>query len=149
LQRTLPVLAALLFLLIANASVLHIARVPMPTMEYWQFTFLSLPVSSLTLVYLFVVAYFLALVVGLFVVLGGFVGEYLVELPQLRAYGVNLLGSLAGVALFTRLAFLYTPPRGWLMIGFLLLVAFFVPYYRSLLSFALLVGAVLRIVSNS
>jgi hypothetical protein len=36
-------------------------------------------------VYLFVVAYFLALVVGLFVALGGFVGEYLVELPQFRA----------------------------------------------------------------
>jgi len=142
LQRTLPVLAALLFLLIANASFLHIAHVPMPTMDYWQFTFLSLPVSSLTLVYLFVVGYFLALVVGLFVVLGGFVGEYLVELPQLRAYGVNLLGSLAGIALFTLLAFLYTPPWVWLMIGFLLLVPFFVPYYRSLLIFALIVGAV-------
>jgi hypothetical protein len=41
---------------------------------------------------------------------------------------VNLLGNLAGIALFTLLAFLYTPPWVWPMIGFLLLVLFFVPY---------------------
>lgn len=142
LRRTLPVLAALLFLLIANASAIHLTRVPMPTIDYWQFTFASLPVSSLTLIYVLVVLYFLGLIIGLFVVLGGFVGEYLVELPQLRAYGVNLLGSLFGIALFTLLAFLYTPPWVWIMVGFLLLVPFFIRDYRSLAIFVLIVPAV-------
>jgi hypothetical protein len=82
LRRTLPVLAALLFLLIANASFLHITHVPMPTIDSWQFTFVNLPVSSLTVLYVALVLDVLGLVVALFVVLGGFVGEHLGELPR-------------------------------------------------------------------
>ena len=114
LRRNFPVLAALLFILTANAWFLHITDIPMPTMDNWQFTFTESPVSALTLAYLFVVLYFLGLVVGFFIVLGGIVGEYLGELPRLKAYGVNLLGSPAGIVLFTLLAFLYTPPWVWL-----------------------------------
>jgi spermidine synthase len=142
LRRNFPVLAALLFILIANAWFLHITDIPMPTMDNWQFTFTESPVSALTLAYLFAVLYFLGLVVGFFIVLGGIVGEYLGELPRLKAYGVNLLGSLAGIVLFTLLAFLYTPPWVWLMVGFLLLTPFFLSHYRSVVIFALLVVAV-------
>jgi SAM-dependent methyltransferase len=142
LRRTLPVLAALLFLLIANAKFLQITHIPMPTLDYWEFTFTQSPVSALTLAYLFVVLYFLGLVIGFFVVLGGIVGEYLEELPPLKAYGVNLLGSLVGIALFTILAFLNTPPWVWLMAGFLLLAPFFQSHYRSLAIFGLVVVAV-------
>ncbi len=142
LRRTLPVLAALLFLLIANASFLHITHVPMPTTDSWQFTFVNVPVSSFTVLYVALVLYVLGLVVGLFVVLGGFVGECLDDLPRLMAYGVNLLGSLIGIALFTLLAFLYMPPWIWLTVGFLLVVPFFIRDYRSLAIFALVVIAV-------
>ena len=142
LRRALPVFAAVLFLLIANASLIHLTHVPMPTFDYWQFTFDALPVSSDTLVYVFVVLYFLALVIGMFVVLGGFVGEHLTDLPQLQAYAVNLLGSLTGIGLFTLLSFLRTPPWVWLMLGFLLLVPFFKGEYRSLAILALVVVAV-------
>jgi SAM-dependent methyltransferase len=142
LRRALPILAALLFLLIANASLIHLTHLPMPTSDFSQFSFDSLPVSSLSLVYVFVVLYFLGLVIGIFVVLGGFVGEGLTELPQLKAYGVNLLGSLSGIALFTLLAFLSKPPWVWLIVGFLLLVPFFLRDYRSLAIFALIVVAV-------
>jgi SAM-dependent methyltransferase len=55
---------------------------------------------------------------------------------------VNLLGSLVGIALFTVQAFLYMPPWVWLIIGFLLLVPFFIRDYRSLAIFALIVIAV-------
>ncbi|MGA8761630.1 MAG: hypothetical protein WB562_01970 [Candidatus Sulfotelmatobacter sp.] len=143
LRRILPTLAALLFLLIANASFLRITHVPMPTSDYWTFTFGIFRGSlRVALVYVFAVLYFLGLAIALFVVLGGLVGEYLVELPQLRAYGVNLLGSLVGIALFTLLAFLYMPPWVWLMVGFLLLVPFFIHDYRALATFVLLVAAV-------
>src|ERR1700678_2868158 len=141
LRRTLPVLAAVLFLLIANASRLGITHFPMPTLDSWQFTFVNFPVSSLTLVYVVGSLYFLGLVVGIFVVRGGFVAEYLVELPRLAAYGINLLGSLVGIALFTSLAFLDMPPWIWLAVGFLLLVPFFRRDYRSLALLALVVPA--------
>ncbi|MGA2390941.1 MAG: methyltransferase domain-containing protein [Candidatus Sulfotelmatobacter sp.] len=142
LRRTMPVLAALLFVLVANASVLQLTHIPMPTIDYWQFSFETIPISALTLVYVFVVLYFLALVIGIFVVLGGFVGEYLSKLPRLRAYGINLAGSLAGIVIFTLLALAHTPPWVWLLIGFLLLLPFFIRDGRSLAIFALVVVGV-------
>ncbi|MGC2181815.1 MAG: hypothetical protein WA637_00885, partial [Terriglobales bacterium] len=45
-----------------------------------------------------------SLVVALFVVLGGFVGESLKRMPALKGYGINLAGSLVGVLLFSALA---------------------------------------------
>lgn len=141
-KRAFPALAAIFFLLIANAWTLHFTHVPMPTSDIWEFSFGRVPVSLSSLLYLVVVLYFLALVVGLFVVLGGTVGEYLRELAPLKAYGINLLGSLTGILLFTALAFLYFPPWVWLLIGFMLLVPFFAANRRALAIFALLIAGV-------
>jgi spermidine synthase len=144
LRSTWAILAALMFLLVANARSLHLTHVPMPTFDYWQFTFPTLPISLVTLVYVFVVLYFLALIIVLFTVLGGFVGERLVALPKLKAYGVNLLGSLVGVAVFTFLSFLQTPPWIWLAVGFLLLLPFFLRDIRSqVILFLVIVGVAL------
>ncbi|HXY06650.1 MAG TPA: hypothetical protein VEI52_02255 [Terriglobales bacterium] len=141
LRRTWPILAALMFLLVANAWSLHLTHVPMPTFDYWQFTFKTLPISLVTLVYVFAVLYVLALIIGLFTVLGGFVGEQLVALPRLKAYGVNLFGSLVGVALFTFLSFLHTPPWVWLTVGFLAVSPFFMRDIRSqVILFLVIVG---------
>ena len=141
LRRTWPILAALMFLLVANAWSLRLTHVPMPTFDYWQFTFKTLPISLLTLEYVFVVLYVLGLIIGLFTVLGGFVGEQLVALPHLKAYGVNLLGSLVGVALFTFLSFLHTPPWIWLTVGFLVLWPFFMRDIRAqVILFLVIVG---------
>lgn len=62
------------------------------------------------------------LIVGFFVVLGGFVGKRLGNDPPLAAYGINLAGSLAGILVFTALSFLRTGPGVWFAIGFALLL---------------------------
>lgn len=140
--RAFPVLIAILFVLIANASTFKLIHLPAPTLDYWQFGSGQNPISWATLVYVLAVVYFLALIVGIFVVLGGFVGEFLPKLTPLRAYGINLIGSLIGILLFTGLGYLYSPPWVWLLIGFLLLTPFFIQQKKSLVVFALLVIAV-------
>jgi SAM-dependent methyltransferase len=137
-----PLLAAVLFLLIANASRLSLTHLPMPTADAWHFGYGGSPVSLASLIYVGAVLFFLALVVALFLVLGGLVGCHLKALPALQAYGVNLLGSLAGILLFTALSFLSLPPWVWLGAGFLLLLPFFARDRRALAVFALVVVAV-------
>jgi len=58
--------------------------------------------------------------VALFVVLGGFVGENLKHVSPLKGYGINLAGSLLGMALFATLSFLDSGPAIWLLVGFIL-----------------------------
>jgi spermidine synthase len=96
-----------------------------------------LPILLLLLIYLVTVVGVLALIVALFTVLGGFVGRGLSQLVPLRGYGVNLAGSLAGVATFTALSFFNVPPVGWLIIGFVFLVPFF---FRDKLGLIIFVG---------
>ena len=81
---------------------------------------------------LVLVAWFLAIAISFsglaiifFRVLGGFVGESLKPIPPLRGYGINLAGGLAGMAVFSVLAFLRTGPAVWLFAGFLFLLTFF------------------------
>jgi hypothetical protein len=72
-----------------------------------------------------------ALVVVIFVVIGRLVGEPLRRVPSLKGYGINQAGSLAGVILFSTLAFFNYGPAVWLLVGFLLLVPFFSELRRS------------------
>ena len=53
-----------------------------------------------------------------FVPLGTELGALLAALPPLVAYGVDIGGSLAGIAAFTALSFLSLPPV-WLVRGLL------------------------------
>ena len=76
---------------------------------------------------------------ALFVVLGGFVGEHLKHVSPLKGYGINLAGSLLGMALFATLSFLDSGPAIWLLVGFIFLLPFFVRQYVTL---ALLVVAI-------
>ena len=65
-------------------------------------------------------------VTALFVPLGWRLGQLLTALPPLRAYGWDIVGSLAGIAVFTGLSFLSTPPVVW-MAAFALVWAPLVP----------------------
>ena len=82
-----------------------------------------------------------SLVVALFVVLGGFVGESLKRMAALKGYGINLAGSLVGVLLFSALAFFSCGPAIWLLVGFALLVPFF-PRVTPIILFLLAIGVV-------
>lgn len=52
-----------------------------------------------------------------FVPLGQLAGRLMRRQDKLRAYGANLLGSLAGIAVFDLLAAWWTPPTVWLAVG--------------------------------
>ena len=59
-----------------------------------------------------------------FVPIGQMCGALMTRRPKLRAYGLNLLGSLAGVLLFFGFSLLWTPPLVWFAVCFAALLAF-------------------------
>lgn len=72
---------------------------------------------------LFAALFFLTLVI--FIPLGRYVGEGMKNVqPSLKAYTLNLAGSLAGTLLFTLLVSFYLPPWIWL-VPFLLMMMMF------------------------
>jgi spermidine synthase len=74
-------------------------------------------------VYFFLSVVFLLTALA-FLPVGQACGRLMERLPALRAYGLNLLGSLAGVALMLGASFLWTPPIVWFGVCFLALAAF-------------------------
>ncbi len=80
----------------------------------------SLPQYIATYALLTVVLLFTALV---FVPIGQLCGRLLDQMPQLRAYGWNLLGSLGGVALMFLISYLWTPPVIWFLLAAMALIA--------------------------
>jgi hypothetical protein len=143
LRRAFPLIAILLFLPIRFAGQLHLPSVDLS----WNY---GLDVGSVSLFWralyslrlVAVVFYFLALLVLLFVVLGGFVGEYLERVSPLKGYGINLAGSLAGMAVFAALSFVNSGPAIWLLVGFICLFPFFVRKPIALALFAVTIIAV-------
>ena len=116
-----PTAAAFLFLLTRFASPLHLSFADVS----WNYGLGSPGGLSSRLLYLIrflaVGLGYSALIVVFFRVLGGFVGQSMKRLSSLRGYGINLSGSLAGMALFSLLAVLQRGPATWLLLGFLLL----------------------------
>lgn len=55
---------------------------------------------------------------SLFIPLGRLLGDAFDRLPRLRAYSINIVGSLAGTGVFILAGYLWTPPWVWLLIGF-------------------------------
>jgi SAM-dependent methyltransferase len=67
-----------------------------------------------------------ALIAIAFIPIGQLVGWYLENAPNgIRAYSINVLASLAGIALYTALCFANQPPIVWFAVGAVLLFALF------------------------
>jgi len=144
-----PVVALVLFLLTAFAPTFHLTHIVPPPSDYYIWGSSSkLPGVLVLLRFLGVVLSILALVVAFFVFLGGIVGECLTRFAPLPGYGINLAGSLAGVAVFTLLAFLRLPPVAWIFIGLLCLAPFFRKNRWALVLFLLTVVATLPFKRN-
>jgi SAM-dependent methyltransferase len=70
-------------------------------------------------------AIFYILVALIFVGLGQVMGRLFSEIPdRVAAYGVNIAGSLAGIAAFAALSYLRTPPYAWFLAATLLVFFF-------------------------
>lgn len=67
-------------------------------------------------VYWFLAAVFLLTALA-FVPVGQLCGRLMARAPRLRAYGLNLLGSLLGVGLMIGASDLYLPPAAWFALG--------------------------------
>ncbi len=77
-----------------------------------------------------------AVIATTFIPVGQLVGWYLEKAPNgVAAYSVNVLASLAGIAAFTLLCFLYQPPWVWFLVagGFSVLVFWRNPVARKAL----------------
>jgi spermidine synthase len=76
-------------------------------------------------IYFFLSVVFL-LTVLVFIPVGQLCGRLMQRREKLRAYGLNLLGSLAGVLLMLTLSWLWTPPLVWFAVCFLGILLFHV-----------------------
>ncbi len=83
----------------------------------------GMTVALLSCASLVAVTVFLLLLVVVMVPLGQWVGYYLDRTRNpIRAYTVNLMGSVAGIWIFASLAFFWLPVGYWFALGFLVLV---------------------------
>jgi SAM-dependent methyltransferase len=64
------------------------------------------------------------LTVCIFLPVGQLCGRIMERRKKLRAYGLNLLGSLLGVVLMLGVSYLWTPPVAWFALCFLVILAF-------------------------
>lgn len=82
-------------------------------------------------IYLLLTVVFLLTVLA-FLPVGQLCGRLMDRTEQLKAYGLNLFGSLLGVVLMFRVSSLWTPPIIWFGVSFLALIFFGVRRPRSL-----------------
>ena len=100
---------------------------------------LNMGLGQATSIYQYVAVYFFLATVFLltalaFVPVGQICGRLLLRTEQLRAYRLNLLGSLLGVVLMLALSFLWTPPIIWFAVCFLVMILFQIFQRRALLA---------------
>ncbi len=83
-------------------------------------------------IYLLLAVVFVLTVLA-FLPIGQLCGRLMERTKQLKAYGLNLLGSVLGVSFMFFLSFFWTPPLVWFGISFLMLIFFVVRSKKSLL----------------
>jgi hypothetical protein len=81
----------------------------------------------------FVIAIIFLLTVIAFLPIGQLCGALMQRREKLRAYGLNLLGSLAGVVMMFTVSAFWTPPVVWFIIAFVGLLLFLVRTRRTIL----------------
>ena len=79
----------------------------------------------------------------LFVAFGQYIGRLFKTHPPLRAYSIEVAGSLAGIGLFALLSHCQTSPTVWFALGFVALVALLPPRARDVGVVAVLAAVVL------
>ena len=90
--------------------------VPLVTEGQFIWNYLADIKASGLVAYAVLVGFFLA-VAGLFALIGQEVGRALQPFASLKAYSLNIFGSVLGVAGFAVLSFLESPPPVWFAVG--------------------------------
>ena len=97
--------------------------VPLVTEGQFIWNYLADIKASGLVAYAVLVGFFLA-VAGLFALIGQEVGRALQPFASLKAYSLNIFGSVLGVAGFAVLSFLESPPPVWFAVGGVVLLAY-------------------------
>ncbi len=97
--------------------------VPLVTEGQFIWNYLADIKASGLMAYAVLVAFFLT-VAGLFALIGQEVGRALQPFASLKAYSLNIFGSVLGVAGFAVLSFLESPPPVWFAVGGAVLLAY-------------------------
>jgi SAM-dependent methyltransferase len=141
LRAKFPTLAAFFFTLIWLCTRRGLNRFGLPTETFGIWNNDTARIDTIgTIAYFAFFGSFLYLVVRLFLPLGGMVGDFMAqERSPLRAYAVNLVGSLTGISGFTVLSFVSAPPWVWLLVGFICILPF-IP--RTYINISLLAATV-------
>lgn len=124
-----PLLCLVFAAVVAFAGPLDLVHLYFPQDGLWvwndgNFDTRGLSPLVLSVRFFVVVLALFLLVVALFASLGERLGALFDRLPPTRAYGVNLVGSLAGIWAFAVVSALGWPPAGWFALGFLVLLRF-------------------------
>ncbi len=141
---------SLLSLLVPLATLAVIVKLPWPALRQliialpgyigassevnvWGVPYIPVSSNSLLLLALatLVVVPMFSLISFAFVPIGQLVGWYLENAPNgIFGYTVNIVGSLAGIALYTLLCFWFQPPAVWFLLAGVMLVWFVWPVAR-------------------
>jgi hypothetical protein len=104
-----------------------------------------------SLSHFFAIYFFLTTVMLLtalaFLPVGQICGRLLERAPQLQAYSLNLIGSIAGTVLMIALSFLWTPPLIWFMPCFAILLLL-QSFNRKVLLIGMLTAFIITVILN-
>lgn len=156
-KKILPALLMLFVIMLSLSPHIGLSDIPIPSADdIWIWSpsekmLNSVLRSSLILSYLFICTIYISLV-SLFIVIlffiffgiGELIRERLSPFEPLKAYSVDLLGSMAGVLLFTGMSFLKLSPFWWFILGFLMLFLI-TPPTKKLITAALITLAILSL----
>jgi SAM-dependent methyltransferase len=96
----------------------------LPIIEQVNMGIVGEPTIIQTISIYFAVTALIILTMLTMVPLGQLCGRLMMRMPAVKAYGWNLLGSLAGIALMVGLSAVLAPPAIWFFIVFATLIAF-------------------------
>src|SRR5712691_6025644 len=111
---TLPALA-LFSIPIALSQQLHVMHLNFPDLSMMLWGGESWTTTARFVINVLILLLLFGAIVGIFVCAGTAVGALFGQLPPLRAYSADLLGSLLGVVAMTIVSALGTPPAIWFL----------------------------------
>jgi len=134
---TLPSLLVL-SLLLGLSEKLGILYLRFPDLSLVMWGSESLPNTTIFVRNVAIVLFLFTLIVWLFICAGTIVGALFKQLPPLRAYSADLIGSLIGVIVMTIVSAFGTPPPVWFALG----AAPFLYFSRKWVSIVSFIGVV-------
>lgn len=136
-RRLLLVFPAALTVMVIAVLVLERRNFVVPLVAEGQFiwNYLATIRPSGLLAYGVLVCFFLA-VAGLFALVGQEVGRALRPFSSLKAYSLNVFGSLLGVAGFAVVSFMEAPPPVWFVVAGVVLLGYMWSSARTMKTFA-------------